>query len=201
MTTQFHVSFSNIEPNSLGNGGGSGIPKQTTANFILRLDPTLCPKWNTSIVNMAATAFDKLHKELKEKPELAAKLNSEHITQEISVLEGGKTFNLIVVSKHSDFAAAAYGDGGVKIKTGANTKDEVSSNNNHSSTRLRKDAEISATPPIPESQAHDNISTKRKHTQLPMTSNGKKERQSKITVIQMRRMQFGCNTLRNLRCL
>jgi hypothetical protein len=175
MTTQFHVSFSNIEPNSLGNGGGSGIPKQTTANFILRLDPTLCPKWNTSIVDMAATAFDKLHKELKEKPELAAKLNSERITQEISVLEGGKTFNLIVVSKHTDFAAAAYGDGGVKIKTEANTKDEVSSNNNQSSTRFRPDAEISGTPAIPESQACDGNSNKRKRKQLPTTSNANKK--------------------------
>jgi hypothetical protein len=124
---------------------------------------------------MAAAAFDKLHKELKEKPELAAKLNSERITREISVLEGGKTFNLIVVSKHTDFAAAAYGDGGVKIKTEPNTKDEVSSNNNQSSTRFRQDAEISGTPAIPESQACDDNSKKRKRKQLPMTSNGNKK--------------------------
>jgi hypothetical protein len=120
VVTQFHASYSNVQRDTLGTGGGSGSAETAKGNLVIRLDPTLSQKSTIALVDIAATGFQRLHKLFTE----GLKLNGKYVERDQVTSDGKHKFDLVVASNHDDFATAVYGKQKTKKEEHCTRKDE-----------------------------------------------------------------------------
>jgi hypothetical protein len=113
LVTQFHVSLSNIMPNSSGNVAGRKIRRADNPSLVFRLDRTLSEASTKVMMDLVASAVQELNQLAKD----GRKLNSERL-----VCNGGSRYRLEVVSTHEEFDAAVYGGKGNQKVEGCNVK-------------------------------------------------------------------------------
>jgi hypothetical protein len=120
VVTQFHASYSNVQRDTLGTGGGSGSAETAKGNLVIRLDPTLSQKSTIALVDIAATGFQRLHKLFTE----GLKLNGKYVERDQVTSDGKHKFDLVVASNHDDFATAVYGKQKTKKEEHCMKKDD-----------------------------------------------------------------------------